>query len=158
VQGVKSTNTRASAFQDDEFVVYNTSQIVLKYLIEYGAPDTSLSKWAGDWDADLQTVNPEIAMVAVDQHYRPETPTKFSEEPITFGQSTKKLKIGLVSNSGAELPLKSVAVKAKILDLASEVVVFQKFRNDSGTFFLLIFIWLIFYFLFYIFLFGFIIL
>ncbi len=42
-------------------------------------------------------------------------------------------KLGLIAKSGNLLPLKSVFVKAKILDLASEVVILQQFRNDAGT-------------------------
>ena len=40
--------------------------------------------------------------------------------------------MGLLDKGGTQVPLTSVVVKARILDLASEVVILQKFRNESG--------------------------
>lgn len=126
----------------------------MKYLIEYG-PTKEYSP--------PQILPPPILTSSP-------SPAKTDVVELTLNPPSKSSKdnLGLISNSGKALPLKSVMVKATILDLASEVVVFQKFRNESGNFlasflfhkyictlwpffidyFLFIYVYLLFYFIF----------
>lgn len=116
--GIKSEVGRPSQFAENEFVVYNTSQIKLKYLIEYGSP--SLDSYSSSIPPSIPAPN----MVAQSRHEF----GNFQPAPFTTSQPKK---LGLIGENNIILPLKSVIVKAKILDLAAEVVVFQTFRNDS---------------------------
>lgn len=123
MHGVKSTSGRGSQFSEDEFVVYNSSQIRLKYLIEYGPPSKS-------------RIPPNQAIPAVpkmDSRVQPAEMSSKVEEVMKKKEKEKKL--GLIADDVA-LPLKAVIVKAKILDLAAEVVVFQTFRNNSSMSFI----------------------
>lgn len=102
--------------------MYNTSQIRLKYLIEYGPVVSSQIE-----RTSIPYGVPNMASRDVPvANFLYNTP-----------KSAKETKLGLIGGD-IVLPLKSVIVKAKILDLASEVVVFQTFRNDSSMYFMLL--------------------
>jgi hypothetical protein len=120
VRGIKSTPGRTSQFTYDEFVVYYTSQIVVKYLIEYSIHSDPSPQHVPTRPTLLSPITTPVAKLSTPEQVMTSV-TKSSKE------------LGLLSESGMALPLKSVIVKAKILDLASEVVTFQRFRNDSGN-------------------------
>lgn len=116
---MKNSASTASMFGDDEYVVYNTSQIAMKYLVEY-------STQAMQTRPSTPNTPTGITMQSI-------LPTKNAISSIITPLAIKALQRGLLSTSGAEIPLKAVTVKAMLLDLASEVSVFQKFRNETGT-------------------------
>ncbi|KAL0184101.1 hypothetical protein M9458_019797, partial [Cirrhinus mrigala] len=45
VHGVRRTPNRLSEFEDDEFVVYNTEQIRLKYMVQYSLEGDELKEF-----------------------------------------------------------------------------------------------------------------
>jgi hypothetical protein len=49
-------------------------------------------------------------------------------EPVA---SKKEPQLGLIGSKGDAVPLKAVEVKAKILDMTAEAVVFQEYHNSS---------------------------
>lgn len=128
---MKSTNERRSQFKDDEIVVYDISQIKIKYLIEYGPQSTTTT---------IQTTNSSSKISSIPQML-PQQQLPMPVSP-SFSQITKNFKketkLGLIAGD-VVLPLQSVIVKAKILDLASEIVIFQTFRNNSSMFLLYLF-------------------
>lgn len=115
---MKNSAGKLSKFEDDEYVVYNSSQIAMRYLIEYST------------QAKTRPSAPNIPTGIVMMSSLP--PKNAIPQPATTSEETKTQQLGLRSTSGAEIPLKAVTVKAILLDLACEVSVFQKFRNESG--------------------------
>ena len=45
----------------------------------------------------------------------------------------KKIKSGLRSNDGGAVPLKSVFVKSRLLDMIGEIIVFQHYKNEGNS-------------------------
>ncbi len=112
------TDKQQSEFMDDEFAIYNLNQICLKYVIEYeeqGAPKLGLN-------LETTTLPSTLAI----SHS-----TSIEALVSTSETNAKQTEQGLLTSSGKLVPLQSVAVKAKILDLACEVVIFQQFKNDE---------------------------
>ncbi|XP_071800756.1 protein mono-ADP-ribosyltransferase PARP4-like isoform X2 [Asterias amurensis] len=128
VHGVKHNGTNHSDFKDDEYVVYNTNQQRLRYLIEFSLPDdkpTTLpvcdNEGAKDVEEDVDVDNiTEDLSTPIDL-----SDVQSVENPLT------KIKPGLLSNADQPIPLKAVHVRARLLDLAAQVVVLQVYANDS---------------------------
>ncbi|XP_033635285.1 protein mono-ADP-ribosyltransferase PARP4-like isoform X2 [Asterias rubens] len=128
VHGVKHNGTNHSDFKDDEYVVYNTNQQRLRFLIEFSLPDdkpTTLpvcdNEGAKDVEEDVDVDNiTEALSTPIDL-----SDVKSVENPLT------KITPGLLSNADQPIPLKAVHVRARLLDLAAQVVVLQVYANDS---------------------------
>ncbi len=128
VRGVKNTSAKSTKFTDDEFVVYNTAQIVIKYVVEYDIyPNIPrVSSLTPSSNIIMEEKQPTIPSSTI-------TNTTISIGDLVQAKVKTEKQMGLLTSGGKSLPLKSVYVKAKILDLASEVVVFQNFRNEEGN-------------------------
>uniref|UniRef100_A0A8W8JII7 Poly [ADP-ribose] polymerase n=1 Tax=Magallana gigas TaxID=29159 RepID=A0A8W8JII7_MAGGI len=118
VHGVAATEGVESEFQDDEFVVYNTDQQMLSYLVEFtiGSEipvEISVEKEALEREETLSESSIDIS----DVHD--------VTDPLT------KVKAGLVSNDDTPVTLLEAHIRAKLIDLAGEVVVLQEYHNNS---------------------------
>ncbi|EGC32742.1 hypothetical protein DICPUDRAFT_155275 [Dictyostelium purpureum] len=133
VQGVQSTSNLKSEFLDDEIVIYNSKQQKLQYLIEF--QDTNLRK-------ELLNIPNQVLNVS----NSPQTTIKPDECPTTIPEKSENKKdieeeeeqkeIGLVSKSSSgkdDIPLKSVHVRARVLDLIGEVTIYQHYQNCSSS-------------------------
>ena len=122
--GVKKTNENNSKFNDSEYVVYDTNQQRIRYVVELQLDkiDGDLKQIddysTGDFNSD------EIATIK----------TEYDE----IGQLEKGKNIlevvetCLMTNSGKKLPLKSVHVRAQIVDMVSKVVIYQEYENEEN--------------------------
>eukprot|EP00105_Crassostrea_gigas_P036125 XP_019920273.1 PREDICTED: poly [ADP-ribose] polymerase 4 [Crassostrea gigas] len=118
VHGVAATEGVESEFQDDEFVVYNTDQQMMSYLVEFTIGneipvEISVEKEALEREETLSESSIDIS----DVHD--------VTDPLT------KVKAGLVSNDDTPVTLLEAHIRAKLIDLAGEVVVLQEYHNNS---------------------------
>uniref|UniRef100_A0A3B3BZ84 Poly [ADP-ribose] polymerase n=1 Tax=Oryzias melastigma TaxID=30732 RepID=A0A3B3BZ84_ORYME len=103
VHGVRHTAGSHSDFEDDEYVVYSPDQVKLKYVVRFSVDGEQLKE------------------------FRP--PDEEQTEEVKNPRDD--LKPGLQESSGLMLPLESIHVRCKLVDLLSQVIVFQKYTNLS---------------------------
>ncbi|XP_072253698.1 protein mono-ADP-ribosyltransferase PARP4 [Leuresthes tenuis] len=121
VHGVRHTEKTPSDFEDDEFVVYSADQVKLKYVVQFIVD--------GD---QLKDFSPEINMSA--GPVQPASDHELSSEDEVAEDMKNPLEdvtAGLLDSSGQQLPLQAVHVKCKLMDLLSQVIIFQKYTNLS---------------------------
>ncbi|XP_051760805.1 protein mono-ADP-ribosyltransferase PARP4 isoform X9 [Ctenopharyngodon idella] len=125
VHGVRRTPNRLSEFEDDEFVVYNTEQIRLKYVVQYTLE--------GD---ELKEFQPQINTFA-ELTQLADTSDVLSSDDSEGLESTKnpleEMTAGLLDSSGQKLPLQAVNVRCKLMDLLCQVIIFQTYTNNSAV-------------------------
>lgn len=128
VHGVKTSETEVSDFQDDEFVIYNPHQQRLKYLIEFSLPDDDVKPYPDISDF----LTEETSKNKHNYDNNCDINLDFEDEDSSFEETDDEVEAGLklINNSkNIEVPLKSVDVQAKIIDLVSEVTVLQVYEN-----------------------------
>ncbi|KAJ7320166.1 hypothetical protein JRQ81_019677 [Phrynocephalus forsythii] len=118
VHGVCKKDGRHSAFEGDEFVVYKTSQVKIKYVIRFCL--------ASD---EIKEFNPIIWMVSEDR-----APSLSHElRPEDYKMPSQDITAGLLDKSGNPVPLKDIYIKGRIIDFVAEVVVFQTYENQINS-------------------------
>ncbi|XP_072018403.1 protein mono-ADP-ribosyltransferase PARP4-like [Amphiura filiformis] len=125
VHGVKGTELYPSDFKDDEFAVYDITQQRIRYLVEFTLPADKPKNLNVSMEtaAILDQDDLDIEMVSGD---------KIDLNDVqSITDPLSKVQAGLLSNSDQPVPLKAVHVRAKLLDLAAEVVVFQVYTNEN---------------------------
>ncbi|CAH1248284.1 PARP4 [Branchiostoma lanceolatum] len=128
VHGVKGTDEMPSEFKDDEYVIYNVQQQKMRYLVEFSLPGDQVTPV--DETAYLHLLAPEA------EEQLEEDLNKISLEDVqNIADPLDKVKGGLISKQGEEtpIPLQSVHIRAKLLDLAAQVVVLQSYKNESNV-------------------------
>ncbi|XP_063353193.1 protein mono-ADP-ribosyltransferase PARP4 isoform X2 [Pelmatolapia mariae] len=123
VRGVRRAPNTPSEFEDDEYVVYSPDQVKLKYVVQFSIQ--------GD---QLKDFTPAMNMSA-------ELCLPCSAEELSLGddmfESSKnpleEVTAGLLDSTGQQLPLQAVHVKCKLMDLLSQVIIFQKYTNLSSV-------------------------
>uniref|UniRef100_A0A8C1V0R6 Poly [ADP-ribose] polymerase n=1 Tax=Cyprinus carpio TaxID=7962 RepID=A0A8C1V0R6_CYPCA len=113
VHGVQRTPNRLSEFEDDEFVVYNTEQIRLKYVVQYTMICVPL----------LVVLFECVSLVSSDDNEGLES----TKNPL------EEMNAGLLDSSGQKLPLQAVNVRCKLMDLLCQVIIFQTYTNQSAV-------------------------
>ncbi|KAI2660563.1 Protein mono-ADP-ribosyltransferase PARP4 [Labeo rohita] len=124
VHGVQRTPNRLSEFEDDEFVVYNTEQIRLKYVVQYSLEGDELKEFHPHINTQLTQITDT-------------TPDVLSSDDSDDLESTKnpleEMNAGLLDSSGQKLPLQAVNVRCKLMDLLCQVIIFQTYTNQSAV-------------------------
>uniref|UniRef100_A0A8C4ELY0 Poly [ADP-ribose] polymerase n=1 Tax=Dicentrarchus labrax TaxID=13489 RepID=A0A8C4ELY0_DICLA len=106
VHGVRRTPNAHSEFEDDEYVVYSPDQVKLKYVVQFSIEGDELKEFRlGSEDNGVESIKNPL-------------------EDVTAG---------LLDSSGQQLPLQAVHVKCKLMDLLSQVIIFQKYTNLSSV-------------------------
>ncbi|KAI7809102.1 hypothetical protein IRJ41_025844, partial [Triplophysa rosa] len=121
VHGVCRTSKTPSDFEDDEYVVYNTDQIQLKYVVQYTLKEDQLTEFQPHIDTSEEPTERTCDILSSDDSAGLEC-TKNPLEEMTAG---------LLDSSGQTLPLKAVHVRCKLMDLLCQVIVFQTYTNQS---------------------------
>ncbi|KAK9969170.1 hypothetical protein ABG768_027367 [Culter alburnus] len=125
VHGVRRTPNRLSEFEDDEFVVYNTEQIRLKYVVQYTLEGDELKEFQPHINTFV-----ELTQLA-------DTSDVLSSDDSEGLESTKnpleEMTAGLLDSSGQKLPLQAVNVRCKLMDLLCQVIIFQTYTNKSAV-------------------------
>nr|XP_035953034.1 protein mono-ADP-ribosyltransferase PARP4 isoform X1 [Halichoerus grypus]XP_035953035.1 protein mono-ADP-ribosyltransferase PARP4 isoform X1 [Halichoerus grypus] len=122
VHGVRATATVTTDFEDDEFVVYKTNQIKMKYIIKFCI--------SGDEIKDFHPCNTTEV-----EEYRPEFSnfSNLEDYQLADAKPFSNIKSGLQDVSGNSVPLEDVHIKGKIIDFVAQVTVFQTYTNQSSV-------------------------
>ncbi|XP_036893177.1 protein mono-ADP-ribosyltransferase PARP4 isoform X2 [Sturnira hondurensis] len=122
VHGVPKTATVSTDFEDDEFVVYKTSQVKMKYIIKFCIPGDEVKDFHPCNNTELEEHTPEISNFSkVEDYQLPDT------EPFS------SVKAGLQDTCGNSVPLEDLHIKGKIIDFVAQVTVFQTYTNQSNV-------------------------
>uniref|UniRef100_A0A3Q4BV00 Poly [ADP-ribose] polymerase n=1 Tax=Mola mola TaxID=94237 RepID=A0A3Q4BV00_MOLML len=111
VHGVHCSSTTQSEFEDDEYVVYSPDQVKLKYVVQFSIEGDKLKEFS-----------PDIISLGEE-----ENGVESIKDPL------QDLTAGLLDSSGQQLPLQAVHVKCKLMDLLSQVIIFQQYTNLSSV-------------------------
>ncbi|XP_076120578.1 protein mono-ADP-ribosyltransferase PARP4 [Alosa pseudoharengus] len=125
VHGVRSTPRQHSEFEDDEYVVFSPDQVRLKYVVQYTLPDDQLKDFQPSVDTSVENIPPAGT-----------SDTLGSEDSGVFEDVKNPLDsvtAGLLDSAGQTLPLQAVHVKCKLVDLLSQVIIFQTYSNPNPT-------------------------
>ncbi|XP_047670615.1 protein mono-ADP-ribosyltransferase PARP4 isoform X2 [Tachysurus fulvidraco] len=125
VHGVCRKQKTHSDFEDDEYVVYNTDQIRLKYVVRYVLPEDEVKDFQPDVDMTLAPLP-----LASSSHF---LNADDGEGLGVIKNSLEGVTAGLLDGNGQTLPLQAVHVRCKLMDLLSQVVIFQTYKNDSNV-------------------------
>ncbi|CAG5135718.1 unnamed protein product, partial [Candidula unifasciata] len=116
--GVSRKWDKSSEFENDEFVVYSVNQQRIRYLVEF--------------TMHTDIVTPLKRADTVDSSNICEIVEKTSLNDVTgIADPMAKVKPGLIGTGGKEVELRCVHVRAKLVDLAAQVVVLQEYYNNS---------------------------
>uniref|UniRef100_A0A8D0RP43 Poly [ADP-ribose] polymerase n=1 Tax=Sus scrofa TaxID=9823 RepID=A0A8D0RP43_PIG len=120
VHGVRGTASVTSDFEDDEFVVYKTNQVKMKYVIKFCIPGDEIKDFHPGDNMELEEHTPEIS------HF-----SKVEDLQLPDTDPLGHVKAGLQDPSGNSVPLEDVHIKGKIIDFVAQVIVFQTYTNQS---------------------------
>ncbi|XP_071492982.1 protein mono-ADP-ribosyltransferase PARP4-like [Diadema antillarum] len=129
VHGVRKSKEIESFFKEDEYTVYQANQHCLRFLVEFklternedghdGSVSSPSALMSSDDDSDDTTDSDS------DDDFEIDTT---DIQGILYPEA--RIKAGLTGGDGAGIELKDVHVRAKIIDLAAEVTVLQKYEN-----------------------------
>ncbi|XP_019507947.1 PREDICTED: poly [ADP-ribose] polymerase 4 isoform X1 [Hipposideros armiger] len=120
VHGVPGTATVTTDFEVDEFVVYKTNQVKMKYIVKFCLTGDERKDFCPCNNAELEEYTPKVSNVSKIEDYQLPDSRPFSS-----------IKAGLQDTSGNSVPLEDVHIKGKIIDFVAQVVVFQTYTNHS---------------------------
>ncbi|KAM9319837.1 protein mono-ADP-ribosyltransferase PARP4 [Gastrophryne carolinensis] len=112
-------DTQTSDFTDDEYVVYNVNQVKMRYIVQFcNCQDNP--QFCNEPDRPMQEDDNETEACEPSENL-----------PIEDLPEAEKIKGGLQAMDGQQIPLESIHVKARLMDLAAQVVIFQTYKNNS---------------------------
>ncbi|KAI3355671.1 hypothetical protein L3Q82_004263 [Scortum barcoo] len=123
VHGVRHTPNAHSEFEDDEYVVYSPDQVKLKYVVQFSVEGNKQIEFRPAIDTSAELCPP-----SADQELCLE-----DDAVEDIKNPLDNVKAGLLDSSGEQLPLQGVHVKCKLMDLLSQVIIFQKYTNLSAV-------------------------
>ncbi|XP_078078208.1 protein mono-ADP-ribosyltransferase PARP4 isoform X2 [Mustelus asterias] len=121
VHGIRKTENIFTEFEDDEFVVYSTSQVKIKYVVQFCIDEDQLKPFHPLINVAPEETNPSIltsADIDIDD-------LEAAQDP------SKNVKSGLQDSAGNEIALQEFHVEAKLMDLVAQVMIFQSYTNPS---------------------------
>ncbi|XP_054543703.1 protein mono-ADP-ribosyltransferase PARP4 isoform X2 [Talpa occidentalis] len=120
VHGVRGTATITTDFEDDEFVVYKTNQVKMKYIVKFCVPGDEIKYFDPCNNTELEEYRPESSSFSEVEDYQ-----------LSDSKPDSDIKAGLRDTSGNLVPLEDVHIKGKIIDFVAQVIVFQTYTNHS---------------------------
>ncbi|KAL6044894.1 Protein mono-ADP-ribosyltransferase parp4 [Balamuthia mandrillaris] len=134
VHAVRSTSSQLTDFEDDEFVIYRTQQQRMSYLVEFTLvgdaklpmlPSRRVSAQAKVSQAQMLVPIQDYSQSSSSSPFDEDSPEEAADDP------DEETEAGLMSKGGEAIPLKSVNVRVRMLDLVAKVVVLQHYHNDN---------------------------
>ncbi|XP_022378335.1 poly [ADP-ribose] polymerase 4 isoform X1 [Enhydra lutris kenyoni] len=122
VHGVRATATVTTDFEDDEFVVYKTNQIKMKYIIKFCIFGDEIKSFHPCNTTELEEYRPEFSNFSNVEDYQ-----------LADTKPSSNIKSGLQDVSGNSVPLEDVHIKGKIIDFVAQVIIFQTYTNQSSV-------------------------
>ncbi|KAL6484798.1 hypothetical protein MHYP_G00068430 [Metynnis hypsauchen] len=126
VHGVRRTQLTHSDFEDDEYVVYNTDQVRLKYVVQYSLKEDQLKTFQPHIDMSVELIHSLTTSDLLSDSDDGEV-LEMTKNPL------EEVTAGLLDSSGQTLPLQAVHVRCKLMDLLSQVIIFQTYTNQSAV-------------------------
>uniref|UniRef100_A0AAR2M654 Poly [ADP-ribose] polymerase n=1 Tax=Pygocentrus nattereri TaxID=42514 RepID=A0AAR2M654_PYGNA len=123
--GVRRTQSKHSDFEDDEYVVYNTDQVRLKYVVQYSLKEDQLKTFQPHIDMSVELIHSLTSSDLCE--------CKNYSSPKHYMYIYIKLTNSEVLEHGQTLPLQAVHVRCKLMDLLSQVIIFQTYTNHSAV-------------------------
>ncbi|OXB57129.1 hypothetical protein ASZ78_006991 [Callipepla squamata] len=124
VHGVRKTADISSDFEDDEFVVYKTTQVKIRYVVKFRLAEDQIKQFQPGTGVETEQDNTESESQCHLQNESYELPS---------ADISKTVKTGLQDRQGNPVPLKSVHIKARIIDFVAQVVMFQTYTNQNSS-------------------------
>ncbi|RUS77622.1 hypothetical protein EGW08_014622, partial [Elysia chlorotica] len=122
--GVGRRQDNESLFEFDEYVVYKTNQQRMRYLVEFATDD--------DMPQSLDIATQDDTYISSDTVHNDTKNDCSLHDVLDVANPMDKVKAGLLGSGDQEVELKGVHIRAKLLDLAAEVVVLQEYYNNSS--------------------------
>nr|XP_040137821.1 protein mono-ADP-ribosyltransferase PARP4 [Ictidomys tridecemlineatus] len=120
VHGVSDTASIPTDFKDDEFVIYKTNQVKMKYIVKFCMPGDQIKDFHPCQNTELEEYRPKFFNFSkVEDYQLPDT------------KPSSNVKAGLQDISGNLIPLEDVHIKGRIMDFVAQVIVFQTYTNQS---------------------------
>ncbi|XP_009475160.1 PREDICTED: poly [ADP-ribose] polymerase 4 [Nipponia nippon] len=123
VHGVRKTADMSSDFEDDEFVVYKTCQVKIRYVVKFCLAEDQIKRFQPATGVELEQHNNEPEPQCHLQHESYALPNANLSNPV---------KTGLQDRLGNPVPLEGVYIKARIIDFVAQVVMFQTYTNQNS--------------------------
>lgn len=120
VHGVSRTASVPTDFEDDEFVVYKTSQVKMKYIVKFCIPGDQIKDFQPHENTELE-----------ERRAVPSNVSKLEDFQLPDIKPLANIKAGLQDASANSVPLESVHIRGKIIDFVAQVIVFQTYTNQS---------------------------
>jgi len=124
-----------SEFAHEEFAVYAESQQRLRYLVEYTSGEEQMTPFTLSQPRAARLAAPRLSELAVaegaDADAKPDEKERAELEQAANASVKESSRAGLFAQSGDSVPLEAVHVRGRVLDLISEVVVLQHYRNEG---------------------------
>uniref|UniRef100_A0A669QAC7 Poly [ADP-ribose] polymerase n=1 Tax=Phasianus colchicus TaxID=9054 RepID=A0A669QAC7_PHACC len=112
VHGVRKTADISSDFEDDEFVVYKTTQVKIRYVVKFCLAEDQIKEFQPGTGVETEQDNTELE---------------------SHANISNTVKTGLQDRLGNPVPLESVHIKARIIDFVAQVVMFQTYTNQNSS-------------------------
>ncbi|NXL52624.1 PARP4 polymerase, partial [Podilymbus podiceps] len=123
VHGVRKTADVSSDFEDDEFVVYKSCQVKIRYVVKFCLDEDQIKPFQPEVGVELEQDNNEPESQCHLQHESYALPNANPPNPV---------KTGLQDRLGNPIPLEGVYIKARIIDFTAQVVMFQTYTNQNS--------------------------
>ncbi|XP_040853783.1 protein mono-ADP-ribosyltransferase PARP4-like [Ochotona curzoniae] len=121
VHGVARTASLNTDFEDDEFVVYKTNQVKMKYIVKFCLPEDQIKSFRPPNNIELEQYRPPVFSDS----------SKIEDYQLPDTKAPSSTQAGLQDTSGNLIPLENVHVKGRIIDFVAQVVFFQTYTNQS---------------------------
>uniref|UniRef100_A0A8C3RM59 Poly [ADP-ribose] polymerase n=1 Tax=Chelydra serpentina TaxID=8475 RepID=A0A8C3RM59_CHESE len=124
VHGVHKTANIYSDFEDDEFVVYKTCQVKMRYIVKFCLAGDQVKQFQPGTETELVQDRPATSHC----HLQPE------DYALPSVNLLNHVKTGLQDTSGNPVPLEDIHIKGRIIDFIAQVqLVFQTYTNQNDN-------------------------
>ncbi|KAI1899751.1 hypothetical protein AGOR_G00064980 [Albula goreensis] len=123
VCGVREYPGKPSDFKYNEYVVYNADQVQIKYVVQFTVEGDTEKKFQPTVNVSSDEKKPASASDLL---------AEGEEDSVDrYKNRLEEVTAGLLDNTGKPLPLQAVHVKCKLMDLLTQVIIFQSYTNLS---------------------------
>uniref|UniRef100_A0A8C8SAU3 Poly [ADP-ribose] polymerase n=1 Tax=Pelusios castaneus TaxID=367368 RepID=A0A8C8SAU3_9SAUR len=123
VHGVRKTANISSDFEDDEFVVYKTCQVKMRYIVKFCLAGDQVTQFKPGTETELE----QDQTTSFHCHLQPE------DYALPDVNLLNHIKIGLQDTSGNPVPLEDIHIKGRIIDFIAQVIVYQTYTNPNNN-------------------------
>uniref|UniRef100_A0A674JFL2 Poly [ADP-ribose] polymerase n=1 Tax=Terrapene triunguis TaxID=2587831 RepID=A0A674JFL2_9SAUR len=124
VHGVRKRANIDSDFEDDEFVVYKTCQVKMRYIVKFCLAGDQVKQFQPGIETRLEQDRPATSHCLLQ-------PEDYALPSVNL---LNHVKTGLQDTSGNPVPLEDIHIKGRIIDFIAQVqLVFQTYTNQNDN-------------------------